>query len=142
MAGITCTYCLETFINNEEFTNHLCSMMDSTSEGTNAYCFTEKNTIDTVTCPDCLNLFPNEEEYYKHRCLESPYDKISHPQHYNSHPSGIECITITEHMTFNVGNVFKYLWRAGLKNAAPMKEDFLKARWYLDREIKRLFGDN
>ena len=37
---------------------------------------------------------------------------INHPQHYNQHPSGIECITIVEHMTFNIGNAVKYLWRA------------------------------
>lgn len=36
---------------------------------------------------------------------------VSHPKHYNDHPSGIECITITRHMNFNIGNAIKYLWR-------------------------------
>lgn len=63
-------------------------------------------------------------------------DSIDHPSHYTSHPSGVEAITITEHMGFCVGNAMKYLWRAGLKNDAI--EDLKKARWYVDREIQRL----
>lgn len=61
---------------------------------------------------------------------------VDHPAHYTSHPSGIECIDVTEHMTFNVGNATKYLWRAGLKGAHV--EDLKKARWYVDREIQRM----
>ena len=67
------------------------------------------------------------------------HDPIEHPAHYTSHPSGVECITITEHMTFCIGNAIKYCWRAGLKGAqAERVEDLKKARWYLDREIARL----
>lgn len=69
-------------------------------------------------------------------------EKVNHPKHYNSHPSGVECIVIVEHMTFNIGNTIKYLWRSGLKNGTPTKEDLLKARWYLDREIERLFPED
>ncbi len=60
------------------------------------------------------------------------------PTHYKSHPSGIECITITEHMGFNLGNAVKYIWRADLK--ANTIEDLKKARWYLDREIAKRGG--
>lgn len=56
------------------------------------------------------------------------------PSHYRNHPSGIECITITEHFGFNLGNAIKYIWRAGLKTDSPV-EDLKKARWYLDRQI-------
>ncbi len=63
-------------------------------------------------------------------------EAVDHPSHYNSHPSGVECITVVEHLTFNVGNAIKYLWRAGLKGA--LVEDLKKARWYIDREIQRL----
>jgi hypothetical protein len=63
-------------------------------------------------------------------------DPINHPSHYTGHASGIECITVTEHMGFCVGNAVKYLWRAGLKGSAI--EDLKKARWYIDREIQRL----
>ena len=62
-------------------------------------------------------------------------DEINHPKHYTSHPSGIECIEVVEHLGFCVGNAIKYLWRAGLKGDAL--EDLKKARWYIDREIAR-----
>lgn len=62
-------------------------------------------------------------------------DLVNHPPHYTAHPSGVECITITEHMGFCVGNAIKYLWRADEKGNAI--EDLEKARWYVDREIAR-----
>lgn len=70
----------------------------------------------------------------KGRSQVSAYDNVNHPKHYNSHPSGIECIKITEHMNFNIGNAVKYLWRADMKNGL---EDLKKAAWYLAREIER-----
>lgn len=60
------------------------------------------------------------------------------PSHYRQHPSGIECIQVTEHMGFNLGNAIKYIWRADLKDD-PIT-DLLKARWYLAREIERRTG--
>lgn len=60
---------------------------------------------------------------------------VNRPPHYTAHPSGVECITITEHMGFCLGNVLKYIWRADLKGRAI--EDLYKARYYLDREIAR-----
>ncbi len=68
--------------------------------------------------------------------LRTGHDPVNHPKHYTQHPSGVECITITEWMTFNLGNAVKYIWRAGDKGA--QLEDLKKARWYLDREITRL----
>ena len=41
---------------------------------------------------------------------EDSLSLINHPPHYTQHPSGVECITITEHYNFNVGNAIKYLW--------------------------------
>lgn len=67
---------------------------------------------------------------------KNTHDPVDHPKHYNDHPSGIECITVVEWLTFNVGNAIKYLWRAGLKGSTL--EDLRKARWYIDREIGRL----
>jgi len=63
-------------------------------------------------------------------------DKINHPKHYTQHPSGIECIQITELLPFNLGNVIKYLWRADEKGFAL--EDLKKAQWYLRREMLRV----
>lgn len=65
-------------------------------------------------------------------------DPVNHPPHYTSHPSGIECIQVTEHMGFNLGNVIKYLWRSDEKGS-PI-EDLEKAAWYLNREIARRKG--
>jgi hypothetical protein len=63
---------------------------------------------------------------------------VNHPEHYGNHPSGVECIDIVRHMSFNTGNVFKYLWRAGLKGETPKLQDYKKALWYLKDEILRL----
>ena len=63
-------------------------------------------------------------------------DQVNHPKHYVSHPSGVECIEITEHMNFNLGNAIKYIWRASLKGKEI--EDLRKAKWYVEREIQRL----
>lgn len=64
-------------------------------------------------------------------------DPVNSPAHYTSHPSGVECIEITQHMNFCLGNAIKYLWRAGLKSDVPI-EDLKKARWYINREIERI----
>lgn len=66
-------------------------------------------------------------------------DVVNHPPHYTQHPSGIECIDVTEHMNFNLGNATKYIWRAGLKSDNAV-EDLEKAAWYIRREIARLQG--
>ena len=62
-------------------------------------------------------------------------DPVNSPKHYTSHPSGIECIQITEGMSFCLGNAIKYIWRADLKENAM--QDLEKAKWYIDREISR-----
>lgn len=62
-------------------------------------------------------------------------DLVNHPPHYTAHPSGVECIQITEHMGFCLGNAVKYIWRADLKGDAI--EDLKKAIWYLERELDR-----
>jgi hypothetical protein len=68
------------------------------------------------------------------------HDPVDHPSHYTQGPlcdhcgKNIECITITKAMPFVMGNVIKYLWRAGKKGNTI--EDLKKARWYLDLQIK------
>lgn len=64
------------------------------------------------------------------------FDPVNRPKHYNMHPSGVECIQVTRHMNFNIGNAIKYLWRAGKKDAEI--QDLKKAVWYIQDEIKRL----
>ena len=62
------------------------------------------------------------------------HDQVNNPRHYTSHPSGIECLEITRHMGFNLGNVLKYIWRADLKGKDI--EDLEKAAFYLLDEIE------
>src|SRR5689334_16909586 len=59
-------------------------------------------------------------------------ERIDHPHHYTSHPSGIECIDVVEHMGFNLGNAIKYIWRADEKGNTD--QDLAKAEWYIKRE--------
>jgi hypothetical protein len=77
--------------------------------------------------------YSTQEEYYQN--LE--HDPVKHPSHYTSHPSHVECIEITRHMNFNLGNVIKYIWRAGLKDETVTIQDLEKAHWYLSDEINR-----
>jgi hypothetical protein len=56
-------------------------------------------------------------------------DNVNNPKHYTSDPSGIECIEITRHRNFNIGNAIKYLWRNGLKDSDSQVQDLQKAVW-------------
>jgi hypothetical protein len=70
--------------------------------------------------------------------MDSEFDEVTKPKHYNSHPSGIECITIAQHHNYNVGCAIKYLWRQGMKDGAESITDLRKARQYIDFEIARI----
>ena len=74
------------------------------------------------------------------------HDNVNHPKHYTSSDAVcdkcgdcIECIEVTRHMPFNIGNAVKYLWRWQHKNGL---EDLKKARWYLEDAIKDLEKKN
>jgi hypothetical protein len=64
-----------------------------------------------------------------------PKEQINHPSHYNSHPSGIECIEIIHSFGFNLGNSFKYLYRR--ENKENLIQDIKKSLWYVQDELKR-----
>ena len=71
-------------------------------------------------------------------------ESVNHPKHYNSHPSGVECIDIIRHYCYDIGAAIKYLWRAGLKTEEGMTdrdkeiEDLRKAIWYIEDRIAQL----
>lgn len=69
---------------------------------------------------------------------DDPQADPINPAHYRKHPSGIECIEVTRHLNFNIGNAIKYLWRY-LDKGDPV-ENLKKAQWYIDDEIRRLQG--
>lgn len=89
-----------------------------------------------VICPECQAA----RQAVIYPPTSTQVDNINHPSHYNSNEAKcdcgrrIECIDITRHMSFNIGNATKYLWRQGLKNDAV--EDLKKAIWYIEDEIK------
>ena len=65
-------------------------------------------------------------------------DNINHPSHYQS--ITLEPIDICEAYRFPLGCAMKYLFRAGLKDGAPLEEDLAKAQWYLTRYLESSTG--
>lgn len=59
------------------------------------------------------------------------------PDHYKWLPNGIEAIEICENLGYNLGNVVKYILRAGRKDPSKLLEDLKKAQWYLNREVEK-----
>ena len=66
--------------------------------------------------------------------LAPVFDEINKAEHYNKHPSGVECIRIIEHFQYNIGAAIKYLWRAGEKHDDPLM-DLEKAEYYVKAQI-------
>lgn len=69
---------------------------------------------------------------------EDPNERVDHPRHYNQHPSGIETIDLIEHLPCNLANAVKYIWRCGLKATETPLRDLKSARWYTERESRRI----
>jgi hypothetical protein len=85
------------------------------------------------------DLFPGTDS----RNSRNMHDAVNHPSHYVSGNAicmqcnaPIECIDITRHMNFNLGNAIKYIWRADYKG--NKLEDLKKAVWYINDEIKKI----
>ena len=64
-------------------------------------------------------------------------DPVNHPAHYTD--GGIETIDFIEakRLGYHLGNVIKYICRAGKKGTNMGLQDLQKARWYLDRAIEK-----
>ena len=69
---------------------------------------------------------------------EMEFDDVKNPMHYQQ---GIEPIEVIESwdLNFSLGNAIKYILRSPYKGKHT--EHLEKARWYIDREINRLKGD-
>lgn len=72
--------------------------------------------------------------------LDEIDQKVSHPSHYTSGSANcpkcgynIECVDIVEHLDFLLGNVVKYVWRAGKKDTRL--QDLKKIAWYANRAV-------
>ena len=120
-------------------------------------CFYKDIDVKMKPCSDCTNykkwvprnMYIQEaakplseaiKEWVDSDHSEWATDSVHKPKHYTEHPSGVECIQVTEHMGFNLGNAIKYIWRCDLKLDAI--EDLKKAKWYIDREIDRRVKHN
>lgn len=111
------------------------------------YCITDENHDKEHYWLDKRE-FEEHFEYFEYglsaKVLSKNNDNVNHPKHYTSHPSSVECIEITKHYDFCVGNAIKYLWRAGLKSEQGYSsdekqiEDLKKAVWYIQEKIKML----
>ena len=68
---------------------------------------------------------------------EKPLQAVDHPAHYGGADNTYEAIKVIEawNLGFNLGNVVKYISRAGKKGSKL--EDLKKAQWYLNREIDK-----
>lgn len=94
-------------------------------------------SIPTQQFIHCFDVFKNNM---------TKQDRVEHPSHYTwlKDLCGIEVIDITRHMNFNLGNVIKYILRAGHKSEEGLSdkqkhiEDLKKALFYIKDEIKRL----
>ena len=64
-------------------------------------------------------------------------DPVEQPSHYKA--GGLEAIQVIDAfgLGFNLGNVVKYVLRAGRKDPTKTLEDLRKARSYLNREIEK-----
>lgn len=133
--------CRKDFCNGEgvvlfkERQYYTCNIMDTlTNEVGNHITFSYISSVEFFT-------------YFEYVGAKVEEDNVNHPKHYCSHPSNIECITITRHYPFSIGNAIKYLWRAGLKKDASLEdkqkeiEDLKKAIWYINDRINQLEND-
>lgn len=79
---------------------------------------------------------------FEHCIYDNYSDAVNHPPHYTNSDAEcdgcgkkIECIDVTRHHSFNIGNAIKYLWRCEHKGNAI--QDLQKAAWYINDEIKK-----
>ena len=72
------------------------------------------------------------------KCEKKMADQVKHPSHYNQ--GKIEVLEFIEDqkLNFHLGNVVKYICRAGKKTAGTAIQDLQKSRFYLNREIHLL----
>ena len=64
-------------------------------------------------------------------------EKVNHPDHYGGENNPYEAIKVIEawDLNFHLGNVVKYISRAGKKSKNSV-EDLKKAEWYLSRYVQ------
>ena len=71
-------------------------------------------------------------------------EQVNHPSHYGGKDNPYEAIKVIDawNLDFCLGNVVKYISRAGKKGNNSKEQDLKKALWYLEHEIESMKGDN
>lgn len=94
--------------------------------------FQMKKALDVIEKPKKLFVQPQHE--YAAMKILADNDLVNHPPHYKA--GGVETIDFIEakDLNYRLGNVVKYVSRAGKKDSDPV-QDLEKAAWYLQREI-------
>lgn len=87
------------------------------------------NYATETSCLKTKDCFKSNEEK-----ADDEIDMVNHPPHYQH---GIEPIEFIEshNLNFNLGSAVKYIARAPYKGKEL--EDLKKAKWFIEREIKR-----
>lgn len=92
--------------------------------------------ISGSKCPLCQGTNTTVEAVEGKECFTRKSDPVNHPSHYADVVPGIECIDVTQHFDFCIGNVIKYLWRCGHKDGNSNLQEMKKAQWYLNKAIE------
>jgi len=109
--------------------NHTRNLAKSIKNTTAHFAAIEKQQDRSVFTPD------NAVEPEFAETWETSYNPVNHPPHYTK--GGIETIDFIEakDLNYRLGNVIKYVSRAGKKEGVDPVQDLEKAAWYLQREI-------
>lgn len=68
-------------------------------------------------------------------------DNVNHPSHYNVGKIEVADFIADQDLNFFKGNAIKYVCRAGFKDKDKEVEDLEKAKWYIEREIRKVRGE-
>lgn len=98
--------------------------------------FSYNGTV-VVTGDNKLTTLKRALIWARERGSNEEYEIVDHPKHYGGAEAKHEAISVIEEweLGFHLGNVVKYISRAGKKPDQDTISDLKKARWYLDRYI-------
>lgn len=102
----------------------------------------ETDAFDNVRFRVSTMPFIEDEENVPRGTMDSE-NRVEHPNYYKL-SNGIEVLDVVRDLPFNIGNVVKYVIRAGKKKEAGLSdkqkqiEDLDKAKFYLEDAIKNL----
>lgn len=120
---------------NDTFYNDV-SAIEILSDVNNGYLIPYNAGLDFDTdkiASDILSIHPGTN-------VDTNKEVVNGPAHYGGKDNVYEAIKVIEawNLNFNLGNLIKYISRAGKKNKDTLLEDLKKASWYLNREINNI----